>query len=152
MDQIHPDMAGLSEPNYEVMANAVYRAEGGVKTKWPYGIMSEQVKGDTDKARRWSINTARNNFKRWSDAGGKWDGKPSEGKVGEPIPYYVYLARKYTPPSADPAGHKNWLANVPSIYTQLLDQQAQQAQQAQATNAVAVPPGYAVTNLPSYNR
>ena len=147
---IHPAMVGDVEPNYELMANAIYKAEGGDKTKWPYGIMSPQVKGDKEKARRWSINTARNNYKRWVDAGGKWDGKPSEGTVGESIPYYVYLARKYTPPSADPTGHKNWTNNVPAIYAQLEAQQAQQAQQSMPTNQVMIPPGYAVTNMPNY--
>lgn len=136
-----PAMMGQAEPNYELIADSMYKAEGG--KGFNYGVKSVKFK-DEEEARKIAINTARNNYKRWVDAGGKWDGKPSEGKVGESIPYYVYLARKYVPPSADAKGHKNWLVNVPTIYAQLL------AKQSQPTNAVVVPPGYAITNLPSY--
>jgi len=138
--QAIPAMIGEAEPDYELMADAMYKSEGG--KGYNYGIKSVKFK-DEAEARRIAINTARNNFKRWQDAGGKWDGRPSEGKVGEPIPYYVYLARKYTPPSADPTGHKNWKVNVPTIYSQLLAQREQ-------PQITLMPTNYVRTVMPNY--
>lgn len=129
MDQIHPDLIGVKEPNYEVMADAIYRAEGGAKARKPYGIVGVPVK-DEAEARRVAINTARNNFQRWQ-------------KAGRPGTYIEFLANKYTPPSDDPVGNKNWKRNVPAIYAQLLAQQ-------QKAQMVPVPPGYERAAIPSY--
>jgi len=133
MPDLHPAMQGLVEPNYELVADAIYRAEGGAKARKPYGILGVPVK-DEAEARRVAINTARNNFQRWI-------------KAGKPGSYVDFLADKYTPPTADPKGNKNWKVNVPAIYAQL---EAQQAQQSMPTNQVMIPPGYAVTNMPNY--
>lgn len=129
MDALHPDMAGASEPDYEVLANAIYQAEGGPKARKPYGILSVPVK-DEQAARRVAINTARNNFKRWMDA-------------DKPGTYIEFLANRYTPPSADPKGNANWKANVPAIYAQLMAAQ----QQPQITE---MPKTYMRTVMPNY--
>ena len=106
--ELHPAMIGTEEPDYEIMADAMYKAEGGDKTKFPYGVMAVKVK-DIDEARRVAINTARNNFKRWKAA-------------GQPGTYLEFMADRYTPPTADPVGNYNWKVNVPEIYNQLLQQ------------------------------
>jgi hypothetical protein len=129
---LHPDMTGVNQPNYEILADAIYRAEGGPKARKPYGILGVPVK-DEAEARRVAINTARNNYGRWM-------------KAGKPGTYIDFLANKYTPPTADPKGNQNWKVNVPTIYAQLL---AQQAQQGQPTNAIPVVPSYAPPVIPN---
>ena len=87
-------------PDYEAAryADAIYRAEGGVRAKAPYGILSVRVSGP-DEARRVCIRTIQNTHDRWVAAG-----KPG---------YYVhFLADRYCPPSVDPVGNRNWKANV----------------------------------------
>lgn len=101
----------MAEPNYEILADAVYRQEGGDKTKHPYGVMSIKPKDKAD-ARKIAINTARNNYKRWQQA-------------GEPGAYLDFLASRYVPASADPEGNARWRTNVPKIYAQLLAKKGQ---------------------------
>lgn len=105
------DLQGQMEPDYERLVDAIFPSEGGEKTQHPYGIKSVKVSGK-EEARRVALNTVRNNFKRWQDAGGKW-------KDGKPVTYFEFLARRFVPPEADPKGHTNWLINVPSIYNKL---------------------------------
>ena len=127
-----PALIGHMEPDYEALADAVYWSEGGPKTKHPYGIMIPTK--DEFQARRYAINTFRNNFKRWEEDDKKW-------KDGKPITYFEYLARTYTPPSKDPVGHTNWLINVPSIYSQYVTKDQPSIDPKQE---------YAPTNLPKY--
>lgn len=96
----------MAEPDYEILADTIYRQEGGDKTKHPYGVMSIKPKDKAD-ARRIAINTAKNNYKRWQQA-------------GEPGAYLDFLANRYVPASADPTGNLRWRTNVPKIYAQLL--------------------------------
>lgn len=96
----------MAEPDYEILADTIYRQEGGDKTKHPYGVMSIKPKDKAD-ARKIAINTARNNYKRWQQA-------------GEPGAYLDFLANRYVPSSADPEGNLRWRTNVPKIYAQLL--------------------------------
>lgn len=105
----------MAEPDYEILADAIYRQEGGDKSRHPYGVMSIKPKDKAD-ARKIAINTARNNYKRWQQA-------------GEPGAYLDFLANRYVPASADPQGNINWRANIGKIYTQL------SAKKAPATNA-----------------
>lgn len=95
----------MAEPDYQLLADAIYRAEGGAKARKPYGILSVPVK-DEAEARRVAINTARNNYARWQAA-------------GEPGDYLNFLADRFVPASADPRGNVNWKSNVARIYDQL---------------------------------
>lgn len=95
----------MAEPNYEILADAIYRQEGGDKSRHPYGVMSIKPKDKAD-ARQIAINTAKNNYKRWQQA-------------GEPGAYLDFLANRYVPASADPQGNVNWRANIGKIYAQL---------------------------------
>lgn len=80
------------------LADAIYRAEGGARARVPYGILSVPVR-DAAEARRVCLNTIRNNHRRWIAAGAR----------GE---FIDFLADRYCPPSADPAGNRNWKRNV----------------------------------------
>jgi hypothetical protein len=87
----------------ERMADAIYISEGGAKTKWPYGVKSiTPPTGTSDKAawaRKITINSVNNNWKRWE-------------KAGKPEPFVKFMARRWVPESADLQGHTNWVKNV----------------------------------------
>jgi hypothetical protein len=85
----------MSDIQANKIADAIYKVEGGAKTKYPYGIMSVK----TTNPRQVCINTVKNNFIRWQKAGSKGD-------------YLDYLGNVYCPASADPVGNKNWLKNI----------------------------------------
>lgn len=95
----------MPEPDYELLADAIFRQEGGNKTAHPYGVKSIKPKDKAD-ARRIAINTARNNYQRWNAA-------------GQPGDYLNFLADRYVPASTDPQGNINWKSNVAKIYAQL---------------------------------
>lgn len=87
------------------LSQAIYKAEGGLKAKKPYGILSVPCEGKTECGRI-CRNTIRNNLKRWDKAGRK-------------EPYLEFLARRYAPIRAenDSKGlNRHWLTNVSSIY------------------------------------
>lgn len=80
-----------------LIANAIYKAEGGVKASKPYGILS--VRCDSEReCRRVCLNTIENNFTRWQIAGSRGD-------------FLEFLASIYAPVEAHPL-NKNWLNNV----------------------------------------
>jgi len=80
------------------IANAIYQAEGGAKTKFPYGVKSIDTKGDKDYARKICLNTIRNNRIRFAN----------QTKYKD---YIEFLGSRFCPVSA----HKlnvNWVKNV----------------------------------------
>jgi hypothetical protein len=80
----------------EQICNAIYLAEGGNKTSYPYGIL-KKFKNTTP--RKACINTIKSNLKRWN---GRED-------------FIEFLGRSYCPIGAknDPKGlNKNWVKNV----------------------------------------
>ena len=84
----------------EKLANAIYKAEGGARTKHPYGILA---KYKTTTPRQACINTIKSNLKRWN---GQGDFIDALGKVYCPIGA-----------SNDPKGlNKNWTRNVKHFY------------------------------------
>jgi hypothetical protein len=131
-----PAMIGQVQPDYERLADAIHKAEGGKKTKYPYGIMSVKVK-DEEEARRVAINTMRNNYQRWLNADKKWEGKP--------VTYLEFTANKFTPPSADPVGNRNWKYNVPLLYAET-EPTKMAPREAIDSNI----PAYSVYKLPPY--
>ena len=87
------------------LSQAIYKAEGGLKAKKPYGILSVPCEGKADCGKI-CRNTIRNNLKRWDKAGRK-------------EPYLEFLARRYAPQGVknDPNGlNRHWLGNVSSLY------------------------------------
>ena len=93
-------MVGAKNIDSGKLANAIYRAEGGTKTKYPYGIF-KKYKYTTP--RRACINTI-DHAKR------DWDGKGD---------FIEFLGSRYAPIGAknDPTNlNKNWVKNVKYFY------------------------------------
>lgn len=88
-----------------VVADAIYRAEGGAKTRHPYGVLSVRVSGEAE-ARQVCLNSIRNSRARWV-------------KAGRPGDWLAYFASRWAPTkgaSNDPTGlNSNWLRNVRAI-------------------------------------
>lgn len=86
--------------NIEALANAIYIAEGGAKTRHPYGILAKYKHTTPRQA---CINTIKSALKRW-------DGKGD---------FIAFLGRTYCPVGAsnDPRGlNVNWVKNVTKLY------------------------------------
>ena len=77
----------------ERLANAIWHAEGGAKTKWPYGIRRK-----TADPRAACIASIRANLQRWHQA-------------GKPGCFVEFMGRRYCPPSAHPL-NRFWVRNV----------------------------------------
>jgi hypothetical protein len=85
------------------IVNAIYKAEGGIHAKKPYGILSVPCR-DTEDCRAICIRTVKRSRIRYSR---------HVGRNGET--FLSYLSRKYAPIGAfnDPQGlNKNWIDNV----------------------------------------
>jgi len=91
-----------SSPEYfNKVVDAIYKAEGGSKAQYAYGIRSVRY-SSKEEARRICYNTVRNNYTRWL-------------KSGQRVSYLEFLASKYCPIGAanDPKGlNRHWLKNV----------------------------------------
>ena len=90
--------SALCCPYAETLADAVFKAEGGKKARKPYGVLSIPVHSDAH-ARRITLNSIRNNWKRWE-------------RAGRPHDFVSYMAKRWVPTSTDPIGHRNWVKNV----------------------------------------
>ena len=87
----------LSVADQNRIADAIYKVEG---SRHPYGILSIK----TSHPRQVCIRTISNNFTRWQ--------KSSEDN------YFVFLADRYCPPSADRVGNKRWKTNITKLLGQ----------------------------------
>jgi hypothetical protein len=83
------------EAKYGKIADAIYKVEGGSKTKHPYGVLSVQ----TSDPRHVCLVTIYHNEVRWQDAG-------TNGN------FLDFLADVYCPKSADSKGNANWHKNI----------------------------------------
>jgi hypothetical protein len=88
----------LSESYINKFADTIYRIEGGKKARKPYGVLSIPVNSEAE-ARRITINSIRNNWKRWH-------------KAGKPDTFINFFANRWCPASSDPVGNKNWKKNA----------------------------------------
>lgn len=95
---------GYCETNYtdDQIANAIYKAEGGKKAQYLYGIRSVKYRNEVE-ARKICLNTIRNNRKRFTNYGYK-----------KHATYLEFLASRYCPIGCnnDWGCNKNWLKNV----------------------------------------
>ncbi len=82
---------------FNTIANAIYWAEGGPSTKFPYGIKSVPVSG-IGEARQVCLRTIENAYALFD---------PDKHHD-----FITFLGRRYCPPSVDPQGHINWVINV----------------------------------------
>jgi len=89
-----------TEKKVNQLADAIYLAEGGAKTRFPYGIKSIPCE-DEEQCRRYCKNTIRNNVRRWRAAISKGDKRD----------YLTFLWHRYCPPKAHTL-NVNWKRNV----------------------------------------
>jgi len=82
----------------EQIAQAIYYAEGGTKTKYPYGIKSIPTYGNKEYAYKICLNTIRNNKKRFA-------------KQNKYTDFIEFLGSRYCPPQVHRL-NKNWVRNV----------------------------------------
>jgi hypothetical protein len=92
----------LSSKKANEIADAIYKIENS--KKYPYGIKSIPIKGNTPQkreiyARKICLNTISNNYIRWQRA----------GKTNE---FLFFLADRYCPSVCDPIGNINWKKNI----------------------------------------
>lgn len=95
------ELDGHMQNYYNQVVDAIYLAEGGAKTRHPFGILSVKCEG-YDECREVCYRTVRNNYHRWIKAGRQGD-------------YVQFLANRYCPVGADndPRGlNKHWYGNV----------------------------------------
>lgn len=93
------------EPDWDRLANAIYKAEGGAKTRHPYGILAKYKHTTPRQA---CINTIKHAWRDWES------GKDVRGHG-----YLEFLRDRYCPIGAknDPGGlNKHWLRNVRAFY------------------------------------
>ena len=81
------------------IADAIFRTEGGTHTRHPYGIIR---KFQDTTPRQACLNTIRHAMK---------DYHYSHCERA----FIYFLADRYCPPGADPAGNRNWKANMVAI-------------------------------------
>lgn len=96
----------IDEKYANKIADAIYKAEGGAKTRYPYGIKSINTKGNKEYARQICLNTIRNNYIRWQKFG------------TNKVDFITFLGNRFCPVGAvdDPTGlNKNWVKNVESL-------------------------------------
>jgi len=92
----------LPSVNIHKIADAIYYAEGGKKTRYPYGITPKDSKIKTKNvshARQICLNTVSRVYREWI----------SEGNPGH---FIDYLSKTYCPPNAN-----RWSHNVKDIMT-----------------------------------
>ena len=87
------------EINVEKLATAIYYAEGGEKTNFPYGILA---KYKTTTPRQACINTINHSLKDWNGQGD----------------FITFLGSRYCPVNCenDNGTNKYWVGNVKRLY------------------------------------
>ena len=91
--------AGLSwVEDAEKIVNAIYLAEGGAKTRFPYGIKSINTHGNKEYARRICLNSVRNGRARFI-------------KQIKYTDFIEFLGLRYCPPTAHKL-NQSWVSNV----------------------------------------
>ena len=95
--------------NVERLADAIYQAEGGAKTKHPYGVLSVKCK-TTLECRQITINSIKRGISRYNRD--RASNRTLEGFIS-------HFARRWCPIGAknDPKGlNQNWVKNVLFFY------------------------------------
>lgn len=100
-DMTHEEELEQMTPYFNQVVSAIYLAEGGAKTRHPFGILSVSCNGYED-CRQVCFNTVRNNWFRYANKGYNGD-------------FIAYLGEVYCPAGAnnDPNGlNRHWVGNV----------------------------------------
>ena len=95
------EIPSLSDAYVNRFADVIYKIEGGERARKPYGVLSVKV-DSKEEARRVTINSIRNNWKRWH-------------KAGKPGDFITFMANRWCPPSADPVGNRHWIRNAKKL-------------------------------------
>jgi hypothetical protein len=98
-----PRNSSIQIVNIDVLADAIYKAEGGAKTRHPYGILKKYKKTTPRQA---CINTIKSNLKRYRASRSNED-------------FISFMSRSYCPIGAknDPTGlNRHWVKNVSYFY------------------------------------
>jgi len=82
---------------FNLIADAIFLAEGGRDTRYPYGIKSVLVHGELE-ARTVCLNTIESSWSRYEHT--------------DCTDFIAFLAGTYCPIATDPVGNGNWVANV----------------------------------------
>ena len=101
-----PALSEEAIPNFERLANAIYKAEGEAKTRHPYGILTKYKHTTPRQA---CINTVKNQWKRHLAHNCHKD-------------YLTCLRDRYAPINSDTDNGTNqfWLKNVSNLYSKAL--------------------------------
>lgn len=96
------------------LADAIYRAEGSDRTRYPYGIKSVT----TDNPRFVCINTIKHAWKDFERQTKKQyvNTMPRIDRGTVTLPFIQFLGQRYCPESVDRVGYRNWTNNVWRIY------------------------------------
>ena len=105
-------LAVMPSETVSKIADAVFRAEGGYETKYPYGI----IRAHSANPRLVCINTINHAWKDFEGEqrfGGSAN-KPADvsKERGVSLPFIQFLGLRYCPPSVDSVGYRNWTNNV----------------------------------------
>jgi hypothetical protein len=94
-------VARADERYFDRLADAIWWAEGGEKTRFPYGvkILVAGVYHPAENPRATCLAIIRRQHKRWAS-------------VGRPDDFVFFLSQTYCPPTADWRGNLNWRNNV----------------------------------------
>ena len=101
------------------IADAIFRAEGGVHTQYAYGIRSIK----TTNPRHVCIVTINHAWKDFEGDGAR-TGR-NDLQLNHPLcckvslPFIQFLGSRYCPPSVDSVGYRNWTNNVWRIMNKL---------------------------------
>src|SRR5512142_604639 len=80
------------------IADAIWRAEGGSATRFPYGVVSIKTRS-VAHARHICIVSIQNNWQRWEAA-------------GRPGRFLDFMADRWCPAVSSPQGNRNWKRNM----------------------------------------
>lgn len=84
------------------LTHAIYLAEGGEATAYPYGIKINGHHYSNREARVICERTCRNCYRRWASGGKQED-------------FITSLGERYCPKRIDPVGNRNWVKNVSKL-------------------------------------
>lgn len=107
--RVSPSSTGAVD--FERLANAIYKAEGGTKASRPYGILTSYcTKKNLAQCRKGCLQTIAKRYRMWLET------KPA---TRDSKTFISYLSRSYAPLNAknDPSNlNRHWISNVRWFY------------------------------------
>jgi hypothetical protein len=97
-----PAVDDMQPKKLQKLVDAIYLAEGGSRTKYPYGIKSVH----TSNPRQVCFRTVNHAWRDWHSL------PPGQASTQVDRPFILFLADRYCPASVDKQGNVNWKKNV----------------------------------------